>query len=178
MRDDILMKSVTQKRPTTASASKNAPHVYVFPDVLEEMAFNGQWDDKLVSLGVLIGNRYVCPTDGKAFVEIEGFVAGQHVGSWETMRSQFENEWKGALAAQRFHSSQSIVVGWYIGNGAANEGNAEVLAQIHKAFFRHPWQTGLWFRGEVEPVAFTLNEENIQPVEFAVIQTSTFTSVG
>lgn len=172
------MESVTKIRPPTTSDSETAPHVYIFPDVLEEIAFNGQWNDKMVSLGVLIGNRYVCATDGKPFVEIEGFVAGQHVSSWETMSSQFESEWKSALAAQRFHSSQSIVLGWYIGNASDNEGNPEILAQLHKAFFRHPWQAGVWFRGGVAPVAFTLNEENIQPVELAVIQTSTFSSVG
>ncbi len=172
------MESVTKIRPLITSTPQDVPKVYIFSDVLDEIAFNGQWNDKLVSMGVLIGNRSICPKDGEAFVEVEGFVAGQHVSSWETMRSQFEGEWKGALAAQRFHSSESIVLGWYIGNAAGGEGNPEVLAQIHKAFFRHPWQVGVWFRGNVTPVAFTLNEGNTQPVELAVIKPSTFSSVG
>ena len=178
MRDDIHMESVTKIRPPITSTPSTVPNVYIFPDVLDEIAFNGQWNARMVSMGVLIGNRYVCPSDGQAFVEVEGFVAGQHVSSWETMRTQFEREWKSALAAQRFHSSQSIVLGWYIGNASDNEGNPEVLAQIHKAFFRHPWQVGVWLRGNVSPVAFTLNEETIQPVELAVIKPSTFSSVG
>ena len=158
--------------------TEDTPMVYIYPDVLDEMVFNGQWNSKMISLGVLVGNRYRCPETHEDYIEVEGFVGGQHVASWAQMKSHFEKEWKGALAAQRFHSSESVVVGWYISNTKALEGDPESLAELHRTFFRHPWQVGVWFRGETDPVAFISTDDTIHPVTTAVIKPSTFSSVG
>ena len=174
----MLMESLTKPRPQVADASPTTPTVYIYPDVLDEIEFNGKWKPDLIGIGVLIGTRYLCDQDKSAFIEIEGFVAGQHIDKWDEMHVGFENEWKSALAAQRFHSSQSIVLGWYVANSSSKQGDPAQLSNIHKAFFRHPWQVGIWLRDQDAPVAFTLSNETIQPVELAVIQPPSFSSVG
>ena len=172
------MEAITKKRPIVQKPSEATPLVYIYPDVLEEMVFNGQWKQDLISVGVLVGNRYRCPETQALYVEVEGFVAGQHVKAWGQIGSNFRKEWKNALAAQRFHSSEASVIGWYIGNTKAQEGNPQLLGDIHTEFFRHAWQVGVWFRGEPEPVAFVSKENSIQPVETAIIKPTTFSSVG
>ena len=178
MRDDILMEAITKKRPLIQTPSDTSPLVYIYPDVLEEMVFNGQWKQELISVGVLVGNRYQCPETEEVYVEIEGFVAGQHLDGWSEIGHHFRKEWKNALAAQRFHSSEASVIGWYIGASKSQEGHPQVLGEVHTEFFRHTWQVGVWFRGEPQPVAFVSQDNNIQPVEIAVIKPSTFSSVG
>ena len=172
------MESMIKARPSVMAPTEETPMVYIYPDVLDEMVFNGQWNAKMISLGVLVGNRYTCNKTETEYIEIEGFVGGQHVTSWSEMKSEFEQEWKGALAAQRFHSSESVVVGWYIGNTKALEGDPETLAEIHRTFFRHPWQVGVWFRGGPQPVAFVSSDQTVHPVTIAVIKPTTFSSVG
>ena len=172
------MESLTKPRPQVAEASTATPTVYIYPDVLDEIVYNGKWNTDLIGLGVLIGTRYLCEEDGSPFIEVEGFVAGQHIGQWDEMHAGFEKEWKSALAAQRFHSSQSIVLGWYVANSAEQQGDPTQLSNIHKAFFRHPWQVGIWLRDQDAPVAFTLSNETIQPVELAIIRPPSFSSVG
>ena len=172
------MEAVTKTRPVVQTPSGSTPLVYIYPDVLEEMVFNGQWKQDLISVGVLVGNRYQCPTTEKVYVEVEGFVAGQHLSSWTEIGHHFRKEWKNALAAQRFHSSEAAVIGWYIGSSKALEGHPQVLGDVHTEFFRHAWQVGVWFRGEPEPVAFVSQDSSIQPVETAIIKPTTFSSVG
>lgn len=172
------MEAIIKKRPVVQTPSDGTPMVYIYPDVLEEMVFNGQWKQDLIGLGVLVGNRYRCPADEGLYVEVEGFVAGQHVSAWDRLGNHFRKEWKNALAAQRFHSSEASVIGWYVGSSKGQEGNPQMLGDLHTEFFRHAWQVGVWFRGTPEPVAFVSKENNIQPVDTAIIKPTSFSSVG
>ena len=172
------MEAITKSRPVAQASSDASPLVYIYPDVLEEMVFNGEWNQNLISIGVLVGNRYRCPKTETLYVEVEGFVAGQHVDTWAQIGQNFRKEWKNALAAQRFHTSEASVIGWYIGNSKAQEGNPQMLGDVHTEFFRHAWQVGVWFRGEPKPVAFVSKDNSIQPVETAIIKPTTFSSVG
>ena len=172
------MDFLKKKRPPTQGTTKGSPSVYLYPDVFDEIAFTGEWKRQKVGVGVLVGRCFECPEDGDKYLEVEGFVGGQHTSEWTKVAEKFASEWRSALAAQRFHAEHSTVVGWYIASDESLVGDPALLADVHKKHFRYDWQVGLWFRNGKDTVAFGCNQDNIQPVEFGVMRLTTFTSIG
>lgn len=136
----------TRPRPHVGPP-ETAPTAYVYADVVDELRFNGRWDDGRIAGGLLVGAHFKDPDSDRSYVEIEGFVGGTHCEDSQAFLKYLRLHWKAAGGALRQHFPESEVVGWYVSwAGAARPwGQPELL--LHNTFFNYPWQVGLWVPG-------------------------------
>lgn len=147
---DALVKTPQNTRQGAEGAA-----LYVYADVLEEIAFSGGWQRDRLAAGLLFGTRYLRPGESVPYIEVEGFVAGTHVSSLKAFTRVLRSEWKTATADLRAQFPETQVVGWFVAGKLAAELDAPSAVLLHNTFFNHPWQTALVVTtGEEAPEAF------------------------
>ncbi len=142
-----MVEPLPKARPQAVEPTAGTPEIYLFGDVLEEVRFNGSWRPDRTAGGLLVGRHYSDPADGSAFVEVEGFVAGAHIGDVHEFTQYLRVQWKAATAALRYHFPEAEIVGWYLAM-ASGKAPSQAALVLHNTFFNHPWQVGLWVVGD------------------------------
>lgn len=163
-----MVEPLPKVRPQVDEETTGTPTLYVFPDVLEEVRFNGGWRPSRTAGGLLVGHHYRDPADGTAYVEAEGFVAGAHVGDINEFTQYLRVQWKSATAALRYHFPDAEIVGWYLAFSEAAEPGQPTLV-LHNTFFNHPWQTGLWVAGDQLPRAVRPSGDGLEQGPVGVV---------
>jgi len=139
-----VIEPLIRVRPPIVRGVSGLPVAYVYRDVLAEIIFNGSYAKDQIAGGLLVGGHFECPETGRAYVEIEGFVAGTHVAGIGDLLRTFRLQWKPAGLALRYNFPGAELVGWYAAFPSAPETPAQDALLLHQTFFTHPWQVGLW----------------------------------
>lgn len=129
-----------------------APTLYLYGDILNEVRFNGGWQPERRACGLLVGRHYRTPEGDATYVECEGFVAGAHVVDLADFTRDLRMQWKAAAGVVRSQFGDAELIGWYTAAPGMGPPTEDALV-LHNSFFNHPWQTGLWFDLDGDPVA-------------------------
>jgi hypothetical protein len=145
-----VIEPLTRARPPIVRGVSGTPVAYVYRDVLSEILFNGTYAPEQLAGGLLVGSHFQCPETGRAYVEVEGFVAGTHVENLAELLRNFRVQWKTAGLALRYNFPGAELVGWYAAFPQTVEGPGQDALVLHQTFFTHPWQIGLWVPPEAD----------------------------
>ena len=160
-----MVEAFMKSRPPTLGPQEDAPFLYVYRDVLEEIRFNVTYREGKVAAGLLVGKHFQDEAGGAHYVEVSGYVGGTHLSEIAEFTRYLRTQWKAAAAAQRYHFPQDEIVGWYLGDWTTDEKPGQDAVVLHHTFFAHPWQTGLWMSAKDGPRA--LRTENASFAETA-----------
>ena len=158
------MEKHMKPRPAGLENGTESPAVYIQQDVLDELWFNARWRTDRLSVGILVGNHYRCPSDGEVYVQIEGFVSGTHVPEISDLTRFLRSQWKAALSAQNQNMPTGEIVGWYVGTGSPQIEIGQDALLLHHTFFSQPWQVGIVLSGDNN-----VNALNVTGDEFRAI---------
>lgn len=141
---DHVIEPLSRARPPLLRGVSGTPVAYTYRDVLAELLYNGAYAPGQIAGGLLVGAHFQCPETQKAYVEIEGFVAGTHSESLADLLRNFRVQWKTAGLALRYNFPGAELVGWYAAFPTTPEAPGQDALLLHQTFFTHPWQVGLW----------------------------------
>lgn len=175
-----VIEPVPRPRPlVVGDADSSAAAAYIYGDVLAQVHRNGDLGKAagsrgLIAAGLLVGSHYQCPLNHRPYVEVEGFVGGAQVASFLDLLKQWRGEWKAAALALKYHFPAGELVGWFasldgtIGTADAPPDDAQLL---HRTFFNHPWQIGLFApRERTSPRVFAVERDQLESHGVCVIQ--------
>lgn len=118
-----------------------APTVYIFQDVAEELIFTAQFRVAQMSVGVLTGGYYEGPAG--RYVELRGFDHSRVVESMLEFAHQLRMDWPSMRQDKTLLEARLIPLGWFVSRPGckAQPGPFELMIQL--SFFNLPYHIGI-----------------------------------
>ncbi len=156
----------TKTRPPHTGPLSEPPSLYIYPDVLEEIRFNGAWRADRLATGLLLGGAYLDPETGAFYSEVEGFLGGSHIENSSDLLPLLRNRW--AALQESISKSDAQLLGWYLAHPKEAPAQTELL--LHNTFFTQSWQRGLWIPLEEPPLALSIEDGVLHSAAVAQIE--------
>ena len=164
-----MIEAIKKERPRAEGDDAGNTCLYIYPDVLDEIRYNGRWRDDRLAAGILVGGHFECPETGLTYVQVDGFVAGTHVPELTDLTRYLRTQFKAASAAQRYNFPDGEIVGWYVASTSDEVELDQEALLLHHTFFNHRWQLGLAVPGHTTPRSLTIDGDQIIPGPIATI---------